>query len=372
MVRASFAIGDDGTVTEPDSAYAPGEWIPLRPNPRSIILSLSGTVTALVLCLLTLVPLPYWIEKPGDTFDLFAAYSGGTRLSLSGTPTYPPSGELRLTTVAVQGGPGSNITIGQLIREWCSPAAAVFPIEEVSSYVTSGSAQRDWISSQEKAMIAALEHQGIDIPMVATLSEIEPDSNGTGLLEVGDVILAVNGTDIVNFSDLDAVFDPLKPGDEVTVTVDRSGREVTVAFATIDDGDGGAIMGVWYDPVFSFPFEVNIRIDNVGGPSGGMMFALGILDLLTPEDELQGERVAGTGTIDVDGGVGPIGGIDLKMHGAASAGAEWFLAPEANCPWVVGRVPDGLTVVAVSTLDEAYDAIVAIGEGRTDALPSCG
>lgn len=354
--------------------------VPPRPSPRSIVLALSGTVTALLVCVLTLAPLPYIVERPGPAFDLFAGDGENTLLSLTPVSTfddlgelttYDPSGELLLTTVAVSGGPGSSITIGGLIRDWLSPSATVFP-ERYSTGAGNGSIERQWITSQEVAILAALVHEGVPVPMVATLSEIDPDSNALGLLEEQDIIVAINGTEIETFNAMSTILDPLEPGDEVTVTVNRAGREETVSFPTIDNGAGEAIMGVWYDPVFSFPFEVTVNIDNVGGPSGGMVFALGIIDLLTPEDELKGESVAGTGTIGTDGSIGPIGGIDLKMRGAVLSGAQWFLAPEPNCPEVVGRVPDGLTVVAVSTLQEAYDAMVSIGEGRTGALPSCG
>ncbi len=99
-----------------------------------------------------------------------------------------------------------------------------------------------------------------------------------------------------------------------------------------------------------------------------MMFSLGIMDKLTQEDELNGAKVAGTGTIDASGDVGPIGGIRMKMWGAHDAGSKYFLAPIENCNEVVGNIPDGLSVFSVDTLDDAYNAIVAIGKGDTASL----
>jgi PDZ domain-containing protein len=101
------------------------------------------------------------------------------------------------------------------------------------------------------------------------------------------------------------------------------------------------------------------------------MFALGIVDLLTPEDEADGQLVAGTGTMDVTGAVGRIGGIRQKLAGAARDGAAWFLAPDGNCDEVVGYVPRGMRVVPVATLHEAREALVAIGAGTGDDLPTC-
>lgn len=116
---------------------------------------------------------------------------------------------------------------------------------------------------------------------------------------------------------------------------------------------------------------VTMHVDDIGGPSAGMMYALGLIDKLTAADETGGAIIAGTGTMDADGEVGEIGGIRLKMLGAKRDGATWFLAPAGNCDEVVGHVPDGLRDVMVSTLDEAYQALVAIGQGKGDDLPHC-
>lgn len=117
--------------------------------------------------------------------------------------------------------------------------------------------------------------------------------------------------------------------------------------------------------------DVSMHIDDIGGPSAGMMYALGVVDKLTPQNEANNVTIAGTGTISDDGTMGKIGGIDLKMIGARNAGATWFLAPADNCDEVVGHVPSGLRDVKVSTLAEAYEAITKIGEGKADSLPHC-
>ena len=116
---------------------------------------------------------------------------------------------------------------------------------------------------------------------------------------------------------------------------------------------------------------VSMHIDDIGGPSAGLMYALGVIDRLTPQRETGGRTVAGTGTISRKGKVGAIGGIRLKMLAARRDGASWFLAPKANCDEVSGHVPEGLRVVRVSTLEEAYRALSAIGGGKGGSLPSC-
>lgn len=342
---------------------------PLAPvNVRAITMALSGMVTALGIAVLTVVPSPYIIEKPGPTFDILSDVDGAPMLTVEGAETYPVSGELRVTTVSLASGAQGGITFSSLLSAWLSPSQAVFPdIVQVAG----DSVSREWLSSIDTAAIAALEHQGVDVPVIINVAEVMDGSNALGALEVDDVIVAVNGADIETYPDLNDAMGALTPGDVVTLAIERGGEEVTVSFATVDDGSGAAVMGIWVSPDFDVPLDVVLAIDNVGGSSGGMMFALGILDLLTPVDELRGAKVAGTGTIDVDGTVGPIGGIVQKMAGASEDGAEWFLAPESNCDEVRGRVPDGLRVVAVSTLDEAYDAIVAIGREQASGLSTC-
>lgn len=117
--------------------------------------------------------------------------------------------------------------------------------------------------------------------------------------------------------------------------------------------------------------KVTLHIDDIGGPSAGTMYALGILDMITPVNEAGNHVIAGTGTMSADQKVGAIGGIRLKMLGAKRDGATWFLAPAANCDEVVGHIPSGLRDVKVSNLDEAYRAIVSIGRGNGESLPRC-
>lgn len=117
--------------------------------------------------------------------------------------------------------------------------------------------------------------------------------------------------------------------------------------------------------------KVSMHVDDIGGPSAGMMYTLGTIDKFTSVNETGGKVIAGTGTMEKNGKIGPIGGIRLKMVGAMRDGARWFIAPTNNCNEVTGHIPSGLHVVAVSNLDQAYDALVAIGQGKTDGLKSC-
>ncbi|WP_094667779.1 PDZ domain-containing protein [Bifidobacterium myosotis] len=154
------------------------------------------------------------------------------------------------------------------------------------------------------------------------------------------------------------------------VDADMTGSQDTATKAAIAYLKAhGAELGV--DAAELGNLKVTMHVDSIGGPSAGMMYTLGLIDKLTAAQETGGKTIAGTGTISEDGAVGRIGGIRLKMLGARRDGATWFLAPESNCAEVVGHVPDGLRDVKVATLDEAYQALVAIGAGKADGLSHC-
>ena len=163
------------------------------------------------------------------------------------------------------------------------------------------------------------------------------------------------------------------PGSTVTITVKRGDAEHAEKIVTSapEDGSQGSKMGIYLGVKADIPVEINFAMKDIGGPSAGMMFSLAIIDRLSEGDMTGGQSIAGTGTISYDGTVGPIGGIAQKMQGAKRDGARWFLAPESNCDQVIGHVPEGLRVVRVSTLHEAHEDVVVIGQNRGDSLPTC-
>jgi PDZ domain-containing protein len=161
-------------------------------------------------------------------------------------------------------------------------------------------------------------------------------------------------------------------GSDLTFSVVRkdSKLDVIVTSSTREDDpetdqDEATIpyIGIGIDISYSADFEIEFGVTGVGGPSAGTMFAIGIIDKLTPGALTQGKIIAGTGTIDPDGNVGDIGGIQQKLIGARDAGAVLFLAPQGNCDEVIGHIPDGLTVASVGTLDQAMAAIETFNSG---------
>ncbi len=387
MAAAAGKPRDDVPVNDeprPAAMDAPApETVPSAPvaeapalTPRAITLSVLTVVLAVLMAVASAVPLPYAISGPGPTRNTLGDQAGVPLISITGAATYPATGKLLLTTVSTAGGPGYPVSLGDVLRGWASSSLSVLPVEDVFAPSQSRAEidqanQADMISSQEDATVSALQELGYTVPTTLTVDSTVPESGADGVVEHGDVVASLDGTAVTSFQDLSAGMDAVQPGDTVTLGVLRGGTPTDLTIHTTDDGTGRAILGLFIDPTFDFPVDVSIKIDDIGGPSAGTMFALGIIDRLTPVDEANGKVIAGTGTMDLTGEVGPIGGIQQKLIGARRDGAAWFLAPAANCSEVVGHVPSGLTVVRIATLHEAREAVVAIGDGTAASLPHC-
>lgn len=362
--------GEPGALTAED--VAPAEVI----TPRAVTTAVATVALSLLLAAGATVPLPYAITGPGPTVDTLGEVDDSPLIDIQGADVYPTTGQLRLTTVSTSGGPGFPVTLGDVLRAWASGARSVVPVEAVFAPQDTRDEiddlnQAEMVSSQENATVAALEELGYDVPTTLTVADAVEGTGADGVVRAEDVITSLDGEPMRSFSVLSAAMDQVSPGQTIRLGVTRGGEPYELDVVTTDDGDGRALIGVLIDPTFDLPVDVTIQIEDIGGPSAGTMFALGIIDRLTPEDEAAGQVIAGTGTMDLTGRVGPIGGIRQKLVGAARDGAAWFLAPAGNCDEVVGHVPDGLTVVEISTLDEARAAVAAIGAGDGAELPGC-
>jgi len=349
-----------------------------RPGPRSAMLAGGMLATSLLLAGLVVLPAPYVVQMPGPTANVLGEQNGTPLITISGAKTFPTSGQLRLTTVSATGTPGYPSSVANVVRGWLSRSDFVVPAERV---VPAGQTQQqindqntqEMTSSQENATVAALSELGYTIPATLKVAGTTDGSDAAGKLKDGDVVTSIDGKALPDYQTLIDTLAKVTPGSTIQVGVTRDGAAMEVPIVTGKRSDGsGALIGIFVDPTFDFPVDVKIQIDGIGGPSAGMMFALGIIDQMTPADETNGQKIAGTGTIDVSGNVGAIGGIRQKMVGAQRDGATWFLAPTSNCDEVVGHIPAGLHVTAVSTLKEGVAAMTAIGDGNTAALPTCG
>ncbi len=210
----------------------------------------------------------------------------------------------------------------------------------------------------------ALGHLGYRLKVV--VQGLAEESPSEGALEEGDALEAVDGLATPDLDALSEVLGAIPGGSTVTVSYTRLGEPGTATVTTKAAEDGeGSLLGITILEQPSAPFDVDIQVEDVGGPSAGLMLTLGILDLVGDDDLTGGALIAGTGTIDVDGKVGAIGGIPLKMVAAREIGAELFLVPAGNCAEAVAAADPGFPLAKVATLDDALEALADFGAGRT-------
>ena len=219
--------------------------------------------------------------------------------------------------------------------------------------------QQDFATSQTSAETAALRELGF--PVQVAVKKVTAGGAAEGKLREGDVITALDGTKPVDGAHLVEMIRAKPSGTTFTVSYTRGGQPGTVQVAT--EGDPPRV-GVEIEESQPHPFELTIKLDEIGGPSAGLMFALGIVDKLTPEDLTGGTVIAGTGEITTRGEVKPIGGIGQKLVGAKEADATVFLTPADNCAEAVANAQPGLMLVKVATLDEALAALSELRAGR--------
>ena len=330
------------------------------------------------------VPINVVIEAPGPTWNVLDNGSSSDQdvLKVKGTETYPTEGALRMTTVSVSGCPGYPVTTADLIAAWFSSDRRIVDRNEVcpqdqtaEQVEETGKAQMT--ASQDSAVIAALIETGMATAMRLTVTEVTEQQDSTEV-QVDDVLetIAPEGgetTTITSFSQLRELMSTIAEGTRVTLGVRRGEQQVSAALTTIapQEGTSGSLLGLSLKISVDSPVEASFGLSDVGGPSAGMMFALGLVDKITPGALTGSKDIAGTGTINMDGQVGPIGGIQQKIAGAHGAGSKFFLAPASNCDEVKGHEPEGMQVFAVSTLHEAVTATEAIASGNTSGLTTC-
>ncbi|MEU0985198.1 PDZ domain-containing protein [Streptomyces sp. NPDC005953] len=359
--------------------------------PRRTATMLASTLLFIaLLCAGVLLPVPYSEMSPGPTVNTLGDARGEPVLDIEGRQTYPTTGHLNMTTVRVTGA-DYRMNIVETVYGWLAhdnvvvPHDTLYPDGKTEEQSTQENAE-EFTQSQESAKVAALKQLKIPVEMRVLVASVRKDSPAEGRLHAGDLIRAVDGKPVKEPGDVAKLVTQRKPGDRVVFTIvpakdaaaaekarkePTTTRNVTITTVPAPGQSDRPIVGIEAGTDHTFPFTIDINLADVGGPSAGLMFALGIVDKLTPENLTGGKFVAGTGTIDDDGKVGPIGGIEMKLVGARQAGAQFFLTPSDNCATAVSDVPDGLTLVKVETMADATRSLEKIKSGKTSDLPRC-
>ncbi|MFH8452241.1 PDZ domain-containing protein [Streptomyces fungicidicus] len=360
--------------------------------PRRTATMLASTLMLIaLLCAGVFIPVPYSEMSPGPTVNTLGDHDGEPVLQIAGRKTYPTDGHLNMTTVRVTSA-DYRMNLVEAVYGWLAhdnkvvPHETLYPDGKTEEQSTQENAE-EFSQSQESAKVAALKELDVPVKSWVIVSTVVKGSPAEGRLHAGDVIKAVDGKAVKEPADVAELVTEHKPGEDVVFTIvpakeqaaaEKENRTATktekITITTTASDDGGeerAIVGISAGTDHTFPFTIDIKLADVGGPSAGLMFALGIYDKLTPGSLTGGKFVAGTGTIDDDGKVGPIGGIEMKTVGARGKGAQYFLTPADNCASAAKDTPEGLTLVKVGTIHDALGALEDIRSGDTADLPRC-
>ena len=340
---------------------------------RRTLTLLLASVLALGLALAgSVAQVPYVAYYPGPTYNTTGEVGGQQLISITGRESFPTDGQLDLTTVDVR----QNITLAAALQAWFRSETAVVPRELVfPPDKTPEQVAEDNVASMRRskdtAIAAALTSLGIPVETAVVVTTVSEGAPATGKLQVGDVLTSVNDQPVDDGTELRTLITQDAPGSTVEVGYDRAGtpgEAVIVTEAAAGETPPRAVIGVLTEERVDPPFEIEIALDNVGGPSAGLLFALGIIDELGPQSLTGGRYVAGTGTIDAQGTVGAIGGIPQKLIAARRKGAVAFLVPKDNCAEAVANAPEGLALIRVGTLADALTGLEALREGGAPAL----
>lgn len=311
-------------------------------------------VPLIVGVLLLSVRLPYYAEGPGPTEEV------APLLDIKDHSVFPSKGTFLITTVSQS---AERLSLAELFWVWLDPHEQVLsedavlgpegdPVEELRM------AQEQMDESQMAATSIALRaaagypsRHGAGV-LVAAVQEGCP---GAGVLFAGESILAVGDVSVDSFANFSRAVDAIPDSRVISLTVSREGeresRTVDVTRAACIQGETNRMIGGLFVP--TFPFPVTMSDENIGGPSAGLAWALGLYDRLTPGDLTGGRTIAVTGGLDLDGSVFPIGGIDKKVVGAQAAGATVFLVPRENLKELEGVDVGDMKVVPVDSFKDA-------------------
>ena len=346
-----------------------------RRSPR--LTTASGVMTYVLIAVAILLPIPYMLQLPGPVFNTLGDYQGKPMIKVDGAKTYPTDGRIDMLTVAVSGGPGRDTyasqALGALLRakETVIPTEAYYPLDTTREDVAETNAV-EMSSSQDVAVAAAMGQLDKSYGVHLLVEEVVPDSPAESKLRKGDRIISVNGKKLDSDPNAAQVMsETVASSDTVKLVIERDDKDVDVELepATIE---GRKAIGINMKQAFDFPVDVTFNVEGIGGPSAGTMFALAIVDELTPGPMAGGKHVAGTGEIDPAGNVGPIGGARQKVAASTAQGATLFMSPAENCAEVIEAADQSkITVARIDTLDDAQNAVEHYAAGDTSQLKQC-
>jgi Lon-like protease len=361
----------------PGSEAAPDEE-QAAPRHRKLLIALATAIVIVIAAIVAglLIHLPYYLLSPGDTFRTQSV------ISIKGATTYPQTGSVEYVTVSVT---THETTVIQWLLAHLDSSVTIAKADEIvppkqTPAQNQAQSLQEMADSKTTATVVALEHLGYKVKATGTGAVIAEVVKGSaaakGGLRVGDTVVAVDGKDIHLDSDLTAAIQRHKPGDHIVLEVEAGAKDAspvsrTVVLGSRPDHPTEAFLGVAsVTRNLSYPdlpVQVSVSTPDVGGPSAGLAFTLGIMDVLTKGSITGGHIVATTGTMDLNGCVGPIGGMQQKVLAVKASHAVEFLVPRSEYA-EAKRYAGSLRVIPVDDTDDALAALTQLG-GGTHVVP---
>jgi PDZ domain-containing protein len=331
-------------------------------------------VVALGLAGASFVTIPYYAIAPGSAIDVRPL------VDVEEGPEHDPEAGVHLTTVSLR-----RVTLLGALEGWLDPDIDVVEREVIVPPDIGDRELRDFnlelmADSKQKALGVAFEALGFDAVSGtgATIVQVVADSPAEGVLAAGEAIVGVDGEPVEVDHEAVRALGSRSPGDTVTLRVDPvegEERDVTVTLGENPEVEGRPFLGVSLqtrDLSLDFPYEVDLESERIGGPSAGLAYALEVIDVLTPGELTGGRPVAVTGTIELDGSVGEVGGVVQKTAAVEDAGIGLFLVPMGELEQARAAAGDDLRVEGVETLDDALRILADVSGGNGLALPAEG
>lgn len=357
-------------ITDPTAGDEPeGRTIKKRYYVGGVALLVVGAIIAAC----AFIQLPYYRFAPGNL------YSTQPLISVSGAETFEDDGPIDFTTVA-----SKKITILEAGLARLDPAIELVDAELIDGNRTPEETRslnlEMMADSKQTAEVVAARQLGFPVEVHGTGAVVKGVAKRVeNILHPNDTIVAIDGTRIETADAAVAALQTHKPGDTITITIEgppdlTTGqapppRTETAVLGARENQPERPQLGVdlgTRSPSFELPFQVDIDSKAVGGPSAGLAFTLGIIDVLTPGSLSGGKRVAVTGSIDINGNVGEIGGIQQKTFLAQRQGADLFIVPNGELE-DAQRFAGNLKVVGVDNIEQALQALKDSG-GETDVV----
>lgn len=338
----------------------------------------SGAIFVVLAAIIALAPVPFVAWAPGATYDVLGRQGERPVIEISGEATHQPTGTLRMTTVAVTN-VDSHLSLPEAVLSYWRPFRdvlprdSIYPVGEPDDVIRARDAAR-MTTSQRAAIVAGLQAAGRPVSQIPLITSVVVSGPSYNRLQVGDFIEAVDGVPVTSRAEVETAVRRHAIGDLIQLDIEREGSKLKVSVTTVASNDDQPVPRIGIEMVNGYRYEPTVTFnvaEGVTGSSAGLVFALGVYDLLTSDDLIAGRQIAATGEITADGTVSSIGAVREKVRAAKDAGASIMLVPSGNCADLLDPVA-GIRVVKVSNLTDAISSLAALNaDPFNPEVPGC-